>query len=373
MIKREIIILSIFITAIFLSFNIVFTFAEDYDKYGIYVNTTKLDQSSCVSVFNGLSYVPLNKIKNNLDLTIKEETTNNSITITNGEKSIKITNSNLIEISGSVEKQLDTPLIFKDNNIYFPVLGLIDILGYKVDTMDDIKCIRIKTPRDITPVGKLIDIEMSKTIAAGKTDNTNYPKVAYLTFDDGLNSKVTPIILDILKQYEVKATFFILGNTVEKNTSLLKRMVEEGHSIGNHTYTHKKENLYNSAGGLRSEIDKTNAAIFNAIGITTKLFRPPYGGPYVRKAEFQEVLLPYSTILWNVDSEDSKALNVSRDIILNNIKKQVKNKKSVVIIMHDSGIHMETAMALPDIIKYLKDNGFMIEPITEGANIDYHY
>ena len=93
----------------------------------------------------------------------------------------------------------------------------------------------------------------------------------------------------------------------------------------------------------------------------------------MRKAEFQEVLKPYNTILWNVDSEDSKALNVSRDIILNNIKNQVKNKKSAVIIMHDSGTHMETAKALPDIIKYLKDNDFIIEPITENTNIDYQY
>ena len=121
MIKREIIILSILITALFLLFGTVFVSAEDYDKYGIYINTTKLDQSSVVSVLNGLSYVPLNKIKNNLNLTIKEEKLNNSITIISGAKSIKITNSNLIEVSGSVQKQLDTPLIFKDNNIYFPV------------------------------------------------------------------------------------------------------------------------------------------------------------------------------------------------------------------------------------------------------------
>ena len=372
MIKREIILLSI-LTVIFFMFNIDFVSAEDYDKYGIYINTTKLDQDSFVSVFNGLSYVPLNKIKNNLNLTIKEEKINNSITIISNEKSIKITNSNLVEINGSIQKQLDAPLIFKDNNIYFPIISLIDILGYQIDTMDDVKCIRIKNSIDATLVGNLIDIEMAKTIKASKIDSSYYPKVAYLTFDDGLNSKVTPIILDILKQNEVKATFFIVGNTIEKNKSLLKRMFAEGHSIGNHTYTHIKENIYNSAAGLRLEIDKTNDAIFNAIGITTRLFRPPYGGPYVRKAEFQEVLKPFNTMLWNVDSGDSKALNISRYTILNNIKNQVRNKKSVVIIMHDSGTHMETALALPDIIKHLKDNGFMIEPIIDGDNINYPY
>jgi len=371
MIKREMIILSILITALFLLFGTVLVCAEDYDKYEIYINTTKIDQNSYVSVFNGLSYVPLNKIKNNLNLIIKEEKLNNAITITSGAKSIKITNSNLIEVSGSVQKQLDTPLILKDNNIYFPVLGLIDILGYKIETMDDVRCIRIKTASDTTLVGQLIDDEFNNALAASKIGNSNYPKVAYLTFDDGLDSKVTPIILDILKQHDVKATFFILGKTIEKNTSLLKRMISEGHSIGNHTYTHKKENIYDSAAGLRAEIDKTNAAIFKAIGITTRLFRPPYGGPYIRKDMFQEVLKPYNTILWNVDSEDSKALNVSRDVILSNVKNQVKNKRSVIIIMHDSSTHIETAKALPDIIKYLKDNSFVIEPITEYTNFNH--
>jgi peptidoglycan/xylan/chitin deacetylase (PgdA/CDA1 family) len=371
MIKREIILLTIVITALFLLFGTVLVSAEDYDKYQIYVNTTKLDENSYVSVFNGISYVPLNKIKNNLNLNIKEEKLNSSITINSGAKNIKITNSNTIEVDGSQQKQLDNPLIFKDNNIYFPVLSLIDFFGYKIEMMDDVRCIRIKTLSDTTPVGKLIDFELGKTIEASKLGNPYYPKVAYLTFDDGLDKKVTPIILDILKKYEVKATFFILGNTIEKNLSLLKRMFSEGHSIGNHTYTHKKENIYKSATGLRLEIDKTNSAIFNAIGMTTTLFRPPYGGPYVRKAEFQEVLKPYNTVLWNVDSEDSKALNVSRDVILSNIKRQIKNKRSVVIIMHDSSTHMETAEALPGIIEYLKDNGFVIEPITKNISINH--
>jgi peptidoglycan-N-acetylglucosamine deacetylase len=370
MIKREIIILSIYMAALFLLLGTVLVSAEDYDKYEIYINTTKLDQNSVVSVVNGISYVPLNNMKNNLNLIIKEEKLNNSITIISGSKSIKITNSNLIEVNGSIQKQLDSPLIIKDNNIYFPVLGLIDILGYKIEIMDDVRCIRIKTSIDSTPAGKLIDIELGKTLAVSKIGNPYYPKVAYLTFDDGLDRKVTPIILDILKQYEVKATFFIVGNTIEKNTSLLKRMYSEGHSIGNHTYTHKKENIYQNAAGLRAEIEKTNAALFKAIGITTRLFRPPYGGPYVRGEQFQAVLIPYNTILWNVDSQDSKALNVSRDVILNKVINQVKNKRSAIIILHDSGTHIETAKALPDIIKYLKDNDFIIEAITEDTNIN---
>lgn len=373
MIKREIIILYILIVGVFLLCGTVFVSAEDNEKYGIYVNSTKLDQSIYVHRFESFDYVPLNKIKTNLDITVKEDKSSNIIYIITSTKTIKIVNKNSVEMNGSTKLQLDIPIKQQDGNIYFPVLYLVDLLDYKVEIMDDIKCIRIKTPSDKSLVGTLVDAELKKTMPVSKVEISNYPKIAYLTFDDGLDSKVTPIILDVLKQYEVKATFFIVGNTIEKNTSLLKRMIDEGHIVGNHTYTHKKENIYNSADGLKAEIEKTNAALYKADGIITKLFRPPYGGTYIRKAEQKVVLAPYKTILWNVDSRDSSARNVSSLEIYNNVVNQVKSKRSAVIIMHDSGTHMETAKALPDIIKYLKDNGFTIEPITESTNIYYQY
>lgn len=373
MIKRETIILYIIVAAILLISGTAFVSAEDYQKYGIYVNDTKLGQDISVYVSDGFSYVPINKISKNLNIIIKDDKLSNAITITSGAKVIKITNRNLIEVNGVAQGKLDIPLILRDDNIYFPVLGLIDILGYQVETMNDISSIRIKSTNTAAPVGKLVDAELNKSIPVGKMDRLNYPKVAYLTFDDGLDSKVTPIILDILKEHDVKATFFIVGNTVEKNASLLKRMVKEGHSIGNHTYTHKKENIYSSAEGLKGEIERTSTVLYKTGGVITRMFRPPYGGPYIRKSEFQAVLSPYKTILWNIDSRDSSARNVSSSVILNNVINQVKNKRTAIIIMHDSGTHMETAKALPDIIKYLKDNGFAIEPITEGTNIYYEY
>lgn len=367
MIKREIIILTIILTAIFLCCGTVFVSAADYEQYSIYVNDKKLDAAASIRVFNGFTYLPLNKIKENLNITVHEDKISNSVLITNNTKSIKILKTTEVEINGSTKIQLDAPLIFSDNNIYLPILAIVDILDYEVEVMDDVKCIRIKTSRDAIPVGKLMDAELNKA------ENSSYPRVAYLTFDDGLDSKVTPIILDILKQQDVKATFFIVGNTVEKNKSLLNRMIDEGHSIGNHSYTHNKESLYRSGSSLKEEIDKTNKVLYEAAGITISLFRPPYGGTYIKRGELKAVLNPYRTILWNVDSMDSRSRDISSAEILNNIISQVKNKKSAVIIMHDSGTHMETAKALPDIIKYLKENGFTILPILEDTSIYYQY
>ncbi|OGO76866.1 MAG: hypothetical protein A2Y23_06450 [Clostridiales bacterium GWB2_37_7] len=373
MIKREIIILTIILTVLFLLFGTDSVAAEDYNEYGIYVNDTKLDKGSTMQLFNGFHYVPLNKIKEYLNITITEDKTTNSVVLMNNTKRVKIINAITVELEDNTKVQMDAPLIFKNNNIYIPVLSLVDILDYNVEIMDDVKYIRITTAVDTVPVGKLMDAELNIALAANKTADSSYSRVAYLTFDDGIDSKVTPIILDILKQYNVKATFFIIGNTIEKNKSLLNRMIEEGHSIGNHTYTHIKENIYTSGAGLQAELDKTNVALYNAAGIKTNLFRPPYGGTYIRSAELQAVLSPYRTILWNVDSMDSRSKSITSAEILSSVISQVKNKKSAVIIMHDSGTHMETTKALPDIIKYLKENGFTILPILEDTSIYYQY
>lgn len=373
MIKREIIILYILIAAVFLLCSINDVYADGYDNYSIYVDNSKLDKNVVVKVFDGFDYIPINQMQSNLKLTIKEDKTSKSVIFKTQDKTITIIDAQNVAINNKLNSKLDAPLIVKDNIIYLPILSVVDIFGWQVEVMDDVRCIRIKTPSGVMSVGKLIDSELGLQMGKGNSASSPYPRVAYLTFDDGPDSRITPLVLDILKQNDIKATFFIMGKNVEKNKALLNRMREEGHSIGNHTYTHIKENIYSSAAGLKQEIEKTNAAIFNAVGITPKLFRPPYGGTYIRNEMFKPVLNSYRTVLWNVDSLDSKSLTIKSDEITRNVINQVKNKKSAVIIMHDSGTHMETVKALPAVIKYLKDNGFVILPIEESTSVYYEY
>lgn len=362
MIKREIIILTIIFAAMFLIFGTVPVSAESETQYGVYINNTKLDKNITVNSINGFDYIPLDQIKTGLNVTVSQDKSNNIITITSGKNTIKITQDSWVEANGKPKMQMDVPLVIKDNHIYFPVLALVDLLSFEIDVMDEIKCIRVKTLDNAVPAGKLVDAQLGSTMAAAAS-NLNSPKVAYLTFDDGIDSKITPMILDILKKEDIKATFFIIGNTVEKNKSILKRMIDEGHSIGNHTYTHKKENIYSSGAGLKAEIEKTNKAFYDAAGLITNMFRPPYGGTYIRREELQAVLNPYRVILWNVDSMDSRSRDITSAEIVNHVINQVKNKRNANIIMHDSGTHIETVKALPEIIKYLKENGFTILPI----------
>ncbi|MEO3946147.1 polysaccharide deacetylase family protein [Gorillibacterium sp. CAU 1737] len=186
-------------------------------------------------------------------------------------------------------------------------------------------------------------------------------KVVYLTFDDG-PSKLTPAVLDLLKQEQVKATFFALGELAEARPALVKRVVEEGHALGNHSYNHVYRELYSSFEGFWDQITRTEEVLFQITGSRTSLLRPP-GGSYTNFDSFYFYLLEqagYRVFDWNVDSIDASKRGVKASAILNAVvKAPLKNR--MVVLMHDGAGHEETVKALPAIIKHFKDNGYRFE------------
>ena len=191
-------------------------------------------------------------------------------------------------------------------------------------------------------------------------------KRAFLTFDDGPSKEVTPYILDILKKYNIKATFFVLGTKVNQNPDILKREYEEGHYIANHGYSHKYSKIYESADSVLEEYNKTENAIREALGdlnYSSNLFRFPggaYGGPYENiKKEAREKLkengiayLDWSALTYDAEGADTK------EKILNNLKNTLKGWNNVVILMHDASDKKVTYETLEDVIKYLKEEGY---------------
>lgn len=190
-------------------------------------------------------------------------------------------------------------------------------------------------------------------------------KVAYLTFDDG-PSLVTPKILDILNKENVKASFFVIGKSVEAHPEIVKRAYDEGHYIANHTYSHNNSILYRSSESFSNEIKKTDIAIGNAIGVdgySSLIFRFPNGfmSPQykAKKKEMAKLLsqMNYAYIDWNCLNNDSiKKYNSSQ--LLNNLKKSSKNKDTLVILMHDTKDVSNSSLALEDSIEYLKSEGY---------------
>nr|WP_306812825.1 polysaccharide deacetylase family protein [Paenibacillus soyae] len=192
-------------------------------------------------------------------------------------------------------------------------------------------------------------------------------KVLYLTFDDG-PSLHTPEVLDILKREGVNATFFVLGEHVEQHPDIARRIVEEGHAIGNHTYNHEYEKLYGSFGEFASQIMKTDNAIYEAAEVRTTLVRAP-GGTYRNfdKGYFEAMeSAGYRVHDWNVDSGDSKRRGVPAAEIVANVKAS-RIADTLNVLLHDSAGHEESVKALPQIIQYYKALGYSFEVLEDGV------
>lgn len=182
-----------------------------------------------------------------------------------------------------------------------------------------------------------------------------------LTFDDGPNSKATPQILDILKKNNVPATFFVLGKFIEKNKDLISREAAEGHTIGNHTFTHANGNITDIP-KIKREISKTDALIKKYSGAAPKYFRPPFGYEnwrFLSEAEIND----HAIILWSLDVGDWNSNKTSKDYT-SRIKRRTKN--GTIILLHDGGPSREAVIeALPIIIRDLKSKGYKFVTIDE--------
>lgn len=173
-----------------------------------------------------------------------------------------------------------------------------------------------------------------------------YPEVA-LTFDDGPSPKYTPLLLDGLKERNVRATFFLLGKNVKENQELVQRMQAEGHLLGNHTYNHVQLNKIPET-TARQEILKTNNEIYEATGKYPEYMRPPYGA-WKKNMELCVEMLP---VFWDIDTLDWKSQNV--DAILKAAGEEPEDGS--IILMHDEyQTSVEAALLLID---RLKEKGY---------------
>ena len=186
----------------------------------------------------------------------------------------------------------------------------------------------------------------------------------YLTFDDG-PSKLTPKVLDILRSEGVPATFFVLGEQAKAHPELIKRIIKEGHALGNHSYNHEYKQLYSGYEQFIGQILATENILNDIAGIRPKLVRAP-GGTYTNfDALYFANLKEAGYILfdWNIDSGDALRKNVPMKEIVAKVKKPALQHETIVL-MHDGGGHEETVKALPEIIHYFKNRGYAFAAIT---------
>ena len=181
-----------------------------------------------------------------------------------------------------------------------------------------------------------------------------YEKVVALTFDDGPGYKTTMRLLEGLEERDVRATFFLLGEKIEERTEVVEKMHEDGHLIGNHSYSHVQLDSVNVACALE-EVEKTNRIIEEITGERPVYIRPPYGS---WNASLEEKI-DMTPVLWTVDTSDWNTRDVNR--IVEYVVNEVESGD--VILMHD--IYDTSVAAALEIVDRLKNQGFIFVTVDE--------
>ena len=186
-------------------------------------------------------------------------------------------------------------------------------------------------------------------------------KVVYLTFDDG-PTKETSKIIDLLDDLNVKATFFLIGDNIEKNIEDAKLIAENGHDIGNHTYSHNRM-IFKSPSFIKEEIDKTNELI-KTIGYEKEIFfRPPYGKKLFVLPQYLNKI-NQKTVMWNIEPESYEESSKSPEAIANHVKENVRNGSIILLHpMNDSTGKILKSIRL--VVEQLKSEGYSFKLLSE--------
>lgn len=199
----------------------------------------------------------------------------------------------------------------------------------------------------------------------------------YLTFDDG-PSEQTQQILDILDDYGVKATFFVNGREDEASIAAYKRIVDEGHTIGMHSYSHKYSEIYASMDAFKADFLRIQNLIYDTTGVECRYYRFPGGSSNrVSNVDMSEYIQYFNNqgvtyFDWNVSSGDATAQAFTVDELVENVMKDVVKYKTSVVLLHDANTKTTTVQALPTMIESLQASGALILPIDENTRVIQH-
>lgn len=232
-----------------------------------------------------------------------------------------------------------------------------------------------KTTENKTQTNKISENKTDES----KTTPSNGKSIAYLTFDDGPSS-ITHSVLDILKKYNVKATFFVI-NSGNYNKETLQREVNEGHTIGLHAYDHNYAIAYKDDNSYLDGIDKLRAKVKADTGFDSHYIRFPGGSSNTISKRYSKGIMSritktakqrgYKYYDWNVDDDDAGRARTADDCY-NNVIKELRPNRSNIVLMHDFGTNKKILEALPRIIEYCQKNGYTMLPIDDNTPEIHH-
>ena len=198
-----------------------------------------------------------------------------------------------------------------------------------------------------------------------------------MTFDDG-PSKNTEKILDTLKENNVKATFFVIGKTDSDAMRIYKRIVEEGHTLAMHSYTHNYEKIYKNLDNFKKDVEKLSDLLYETTGVRPKYYRFPGGSSnQVSKVSIKKCIsyLNDEGIVyfdWNAINGDATGKKYTAKQMVDNVMEGVSQNNNSIVLLHDTVSRKTTVESLPELIKQLKAGGYVILPITDYTNPIQH-
>lgn len=225
-----------------------------------------------------------------------------------------------------------------------------------------------------SPNEEYMDVDYATVDVSGaqNPEDIEGTRYVYLTFDDGPSSS-TNEILDILAEYDVKATFFVCGKPNAKYNEVYSRIVNEGHTLGMHSYSHKYSDIYSSLDSFKDDLDKLRIFLYETTGVWAKYYRFPGGSSNdVSKVDMKELIdhLESSEITyfdWNVSAGDDRS-GANSETIYSNIVGNVPKFKHCIVLMHDAADKKSTVEALPKIIEAIQAmDDTVIVPITDNT------
>lgn len=210
-------------------------------------------------------------------------------------------------------------------------------------------------------------------------DNINKDKVCYLTFDDGPSAR-TPEVLEILEQYNVKATFFVVGKDTEQSKQWMRDIVDAGHTLGVHSFTHNYRKIYDSVEAYLDDFAQEYDLIEEATGAAPQIFRFPGGSINAYNGHiYQEIVAEMTRrgfvyFDWNRANGDAVRNSPSAAVLARNALDKLGASSRVIVLMHDSKSHANTVNALPAVIEGYQSAGYTLEALTpEVRPIVYAY
>lgn len=270
--------------------------------------------------------------------------------------------------------------------VIWMVTSFIAIIGLTIKVVSLQRQINIlsgKDPKSVQNTDSAVDNTSKEFLHAygmAAEDNLANPEdtlKVYLTFDDGPSSN-TGEILDILDDYGVKATFFVNGREDDNSKAMYQRIVDEGHTIGMHSYSHRYSDLYSSVDSFANDLDRIQNLIYDTTGVDSVYYRFPGGSSNkVSNVDMSEYIAylndqDITYFDWNVSSGDATSAAYTSDELVENVMSDVVKYKTSIVLMHDADSKDTTVEALPSLIENLQSVGAVILPISDETTLIQH-